>query len=70
MKQELEQYLWDRLPADGYDPANTARDIINDMIDKGMIQNYKQGLRTLYKWEKQNKWEWGVNVDLGWKITK
>ncbi len=68
MTPEHEKYLWDRLPPDGkYDPENTARHVIWDMVQKGMIKNVKQGWRTLEKWDRQGKWTWGVTIDLGWK---
>lgn len=66
MKPRLEQYLWDRigLAGEGIFP----RDIIGEMLGKGMIESPKQAWRTLEKWSRKGFYEYGVSLDLGWRI--
>lgn len=63
MKFHLEKYLWENI-----DPPNKhARCVIEEMINKGMIQSPKEAWRTLEKWTLQQKWNYGSTLDLGWK---
>jgi hypothetical protein len=67
MKRENEEYLWNRLRfAD--EEFVPPRDVIDEMLDKDMIQSPKQAWRTLEKWCKKGIYEYGVCLDLGWKV--
>ncbi len=76
MKKELENYLWDRIssPADhGKWDKNIhlfPKDIIDEMVKLGMIQNHKQAWATLEKWTRKGIYDYGCRLDLGWKSTK
>ena len=69
MKKELEDYLWNNI---GYPSSRMplARNIINEMVSKGMIQNAKQAHRTLEKWSRKGIYDYGCCLDLGWKKDK
>ncbi len=62
MRLELEEYLWNNMG------ARLPRDVIQEMMDRRLINSPKQAYRTLEKWVKQRKYEYGVCIDLGWKI--
>ena len=70
MKKELEDYLWERIrPAGVIDnPHRWPRDIIKEMLNLGMIKSPKQAWATLEKWCDKGIYEYGVNLDLGWKV--
>lgn len=66
MKAHLEKYLWEEMQRNGHgDPF--PRDVINVMIQKGMIDSPKPAWRTLEKWENKCLYEYGSVLDLGWK---
>lgn len=62
MAPESEKYLWDNISDE-----RRPRDVISEMLNKGMIKNAKQAYVTLVKWSNQGKYTWGVSLDLGWK---
>lgn len=66
MIEENEKYLWDRIgfPGQGLFP----RTVITKMVEKGMINSVKQGWRTLEKWAGKGIYNYGVTLDLGWKV--
>lgn len=68
MDKKLEDYLWSNIPDQGVHSKGVfVRDVINDMVKKGMIKNPKQAWRTLEKWCRQKKYNYGTCLDLGWK---
>ncbi len=67
MNKELENHLWNRIRECGDTISKSPRDIIEDMVNSGMIQSPKQAWRTLEKWCRKNKYNYGVCLDLGWK---
>lgn len=46
------------------------RDVIAYMKAMGLIASEKQAWRTLEKWSRQNKYEYGVTLDLGWLLPR
>ena len=70
MKKEFEDYLWERIPTSGRNTTTNVRLIIKEMIQKQMIQSYKQALCTLEKWSRKGLYDYGVCLDLGWKTIK
>ncbi len=66
MEKFLEDYLWNEV---GYPGENkpSARFVIDKMVDDGWIKNRKQGVRTLEKWQTKGKWNYGCNIEVGWK---
>ncbi len=67
MKKDLEDYMWNTIGStDGHLPF--ARDVIEEMIKKGMLSSPKQAWCTLTKWSKQGIYQWGCCKDLGWKL--
>lgn len=73
MKKECEDYLWDHIIFIGDMPNyhnRFPRDVINEMIELGMIKSPKQAWRTLEKWSDKGLYEWGSIMDLGWKLKK
>lgn len=74
MKKHLEDYLWDRISKNDFRepknyktlPGETPRDVIKEMLDKGMIKSPKQVYATLNKWISKNKYNYGVSFDMGW----
>jgi hypothetical protein len=44
------------------------RDVIAYMKATGLIASEKQAWRTLEKWCRQNKYKYGVTLDLGWLL--
>jgi hypothetical protein len=68
MNTANEEYLWERIPEAGK-PGITPRATIADMIGRGLIDSEKQAWRTLEKWAKKGKYEYGVCIDMGWKTT-
>jgi len=65
MKRELEDSLWS---AFGRKEGQTMRDLIDEFLAAGLIQNPKQAWRTLSKWSRQGKYDWGTVIDMGWKV--
>lgn len=63
MKKILEDELERRIRA-----GEIPRDVINDMLKKGQVNSPKQAWRTLEKWMAQERYEYGVSMDLGWMI--
>jgi hypothetical protein len=70
MKKEFEDYLWERIPMPGSNATTNVRLVIKEMIQKQMIQSYKQALCTLEKWSRKGLYDYGVCLDLGWKTIK
>lgn len=71
MTPDLETYLWERIQVLWQDGRPTPRTIINEMVHRGMIKSPKQAWRTLEKWSDRGWYEYGVSLDLGWRlITK
>lgn len=78
IKTELEKYLWDNIiyAGEGVNYSfeeyekKTPRFILNEMLINGLINNYKQGLKTLEKWCKKGLYDYGCCLDLGWKIKQ
>lgn len=66
MNAETENKLWSMLPALGSN-GPSARMAIEDLLTRGIIQNRKQAWRTLEKWARRGKYDYGVTLDLGWK---
>lgn len=61
MKRELEDELERRVRAGEF-----PRNVIDEFVREGKIANPKQAWRTLEKWDRQGRYEWGVTIDLGW----
>jgi len=69
VKPELESYLWQMIqPPPHKDGDVWPRDIIGKMLDEGLINNPKQAWATLSKWSRQGRYDWGMTIDLGWKV--
>ena len=71
MKKELEDYLYSRIHKISdeigfYNLDMTPRSIIEEMLEKGMINSPKQAWATLEKWERKGLYEDGTSLDLGW----
>lgn len=66
MEKILEDYLWNETGFVGENKP-IARDVIDEMIKNGWIKNRKQAIRTLEKWMSKNKWNYGCNIEVGWK---
>lgn len=64
MEKILEDYLWNEIDNKS---GRFAKDVIDDMVRFGMIQNPKQAFRTLEKWTDKKKWEYGTWIATGWK---
>lgn len=66
MSPHLESYLWDRI-----DSQRTPREAINEMLTLGLIESPKQAWATLEKWARKRPflYEYGVALDLGWKVN-
>ncbi len=66
MHKDLENYLFERIrKISEIEPM--PRDVIEDMLQKGMINSPKQAWATLKKWSKKGLYDYGVSLDLGWK---
>lgn len=61
MKRDLEADLEARIRR-----GASARDAIAAMLEEGLIASPKQAWRTLEKWCRQKRYEYGVCLDLGW----
>lgn len=70
MEKMLEDYLWNNFGLEG-NPKQIpfARDVIDNMVEYGMINRPKQAYRTLEKWVNQRKYDYGCCLDLGWKVN-
>lgn len=64
MQGDLEFILKSRISK-----GECCRYIIQDMLDKKLINNPKQAWRTLEKWVRKGLYNYGVALDLGWLIT-
>lgn len=70
MEKELEDYLWNEIGCSKntqFIPLRTPRDVINEMISKGLIKSPKQAWRTLEKWLSKGKYNYGTSLDMGWR---
>lgn len=70
MNRELEDYLWERISYAGSKSYTFPKDVIDEMLAKGMIQSKKEALATLAKWTRKGMYSWGSVFDLGWKVKK
>lgn len=61
MKLELENAMEAHVRAGG-----RPREWINTAKAEGLIGSEKQAWRTLEKWCRQDRYEYGVSLDLGW----
>lgn len=61
MRADLEEELERRIRA-----GESARSIIEDLLERRAVESQKQPLRTLEKWESRGWWDCGVSLDLGW----
>ncbi len=61
MTLDLERELWDRVAR-----GEWARDVVADMLTRGVIANGKQAHATLYKWASAGLYDYGTALDLGW----
>lgn len=66
MKQINEQFLWDNIRKAG-EIGKPPRDVIREMLKKGMIESPKQAWRTLEKWLEKGIYDYGCNIDMGWR---
>lgn len=73
MKKILEDYLWNEISIHDLTKnpwlimkRRIPREVINEMLQRGWIQNEKQAWRTLEKWLSKNKYNYGGSLDLGW----
>lgn len=64
MNKSLENILMSRIKNNKLTP----RDAIQSMVNDGLINNHKKAHATLKKWTKQNIYDYGVCLDLGWFI--
>lgn len=68
MEPDLEAFLWARTPHGGQAGERpSVRDAIGGMLRRGQINSPKQAWRTLEKWARQGKYEYGCAIDLGWR---
>lgn len=67
MEKILEEYLWNETGYVG-EYKTSSHDVINYMVSQGWINNRKQAIRTLDKWQNAGKWDYGCNIEFGWKI--
>ncbi len=68
MNAVLEEYLWLRIRL--YHEGRVPQDVIQEMVDAGMIISAKQAWRTLEKWYDAGLYEFGVRLDLGWRVQE
>ena len=66
MNLDAEKYLWDRISGGG--AHRFPRDVIQEMLNAGMIHSPKQAWRTLEKWSNAGAYSYGVVLDLGWRL--
>ena len=69
MRKELEDYLFERIRSAG-EVGATPRDIIEIMLHEKMINSPKQAWATLKKWSKKGLYDYGISLDLGWKVER
>jgi hypothetical protein len=72
MKKILEDYLWNEISyavdeKDGTEFHRFPCDVINEMVEKGWINNPKQAYRTLEKWSGKGIYNYGSSIGCGWK---
>ena len=67
MSPAIERRLWNAIRGIGQD-GPTPREIIEELVSGGTIRHRKQAWRTLEKWSRQGKYDYGVTLDLGWKL--
>lgn len=68
MSPDNERYLWENIRF--CDEGPMPREVIARMVLSGMIKNPKQAWRTLEKWAGKHWYEYGVNIDLGWRTRR
>jgi hypothetical protein len=68
MRPDLELRLWNAIHVLGEPRERTARAEIQAMLADGSITNPKQAWRTLQKWTYAGLYDYGVAIDLGWRI--
>jgi len=69
MNGALEYHLWNEMEKNGHGQP-FPRDVIDQMVKDGLINNSKQAWRTLEKWCDKGWYEWGCSMDLGWKTNR
>ncbi len=67
MKKDQECYLYLAILNGGTGSQHVyVRDIVNKMIEDGIVDNYKQPVATLEKWYGKGVYECGVSILAGW----
>lgn len=69
-KVTMQKYLEDILKNRMLQQCKPPRDIIQQMLRDGLIENPKQAWRTLEKWDKKGVFDYGVSLDLGWLLDE
>lgn len=69
MKKILEDYLMNEIGFAGDLTKRSPRSVIEEMLENKWINNPKQAWKTLDKWVRKGKYEYGCCLDLGWKLT-
>lgn len=70
MKEEAENYLWNRIPCSCLNQMESTRFIINEMVRHEMINSRHSAYKTLRRWVSEGKYAYGRTIDLGWKVCK
>jgi len=70
MKKELEEYLWNEVGNPSLQTKRLPRDVINEMLQRGWINSPKIAWRTLEKWTRKGMYDYGICLDLGWRINR
>lgn len=63
MTVDLEREMWAALVA-----GEKPRDWIDAACESGKLNSEKQAWATLDKWCRENVYEYGVTLDLGWPV--
>jgi len=69
---KLEKWFWDTIHTVESRARErsllTPRDVIAAMMSRGYIISEKQAWATLTKWSGKGWYDYGVTLDLGWKV--
>jgi hypothetical protein len=69
MTPDAEDYLWEQIIGISNE-GRSPREVIKEMVEWKLIASPKQAWRTLEKWLSKGWYDYGVNLDLGWKTKE
>lgn len=69
MDAQAEEYLWRHIRFPEESDSEAPRDVIARMLRLAMIDTPRQAWRTLENWSERDLYDYGVTLDMGWRVN-